>query len=331
MRDEQRQELGRRRRWERGILRDGLKGGHLRESPDAAWLPGLSILEEARALLKAGGCEAERRPLGLRGERLGSLIDLVPSRDEVTATTDRAVEQGAEAILLGTHHFAFGGSPRLLRPARERFEGPVIAHSLAADEADVAIAAALEADAIATDIRLVDDLAALFAAARCYAMPVLVQVDDRATLDGARSADADRIVLRRPGEAPSPAADRSFRSLVGLPDAITAIVAGVRSLKTALALRRAGADAALIEPRLLNLEVEALAPHDEPEPSFAPDPELMAALGAMGVADPMAFTQSSSGLLVVPGKAFAAPPEPDEPFGCPLDVLRVRRPRGLRV
>jgi indole-3-glycerol phosphate synthase len=334
MRDEDRQELKRRRRWEREVLRDGLRGGHLREHPDSAWLPGEAPLKVARTLLKAGGCEAERRPLtGLRrDEGFAALIDVVPARDPVTAATDRAQEQGADALLLGTHHFAFGGSPRQLRPARERFDGPVIMGCLASDEADIAIAAALEADGVVADVRLVDDLPALFAAARCYAMPVLVQADDRATLDAARAAGSTAIVLRRPDEPDERAADRSFRLLQGLPDTLCVVVAGARTLKTALALRRSGADAALVPAGLLDLDIEALAPPDEEEPSFAPDARLMEALGAMGVADPFLFTQSSSGLLVLTGSGPpTAPREPDDPRTCPLDVLRVRRPRGFRV
>lgn len=330
-RDAARAELRRRRRWEREILRDALRGGHLREDPDDAWLPGLSILEEARALLKAGGCEAERRPLGLRADGLTALVDVRPGHHPLAKTTDAAHEQGAEALLLGSNHFAFGGSPRQLRPTRERFERAVVSHDLAADEADVAVAAALGADAIVARVRLVDDLPALLAAARCYALPVLIEADDRATLDAARSAEADRIILRLPGEDDERAADRSFRLLSGLPDPLEVVVAGVRSLKTALALRRAGADAGLIAPRLLDLEIQELMPADEPEPSFSPDPELLAALGAMGVADPSMFTQTGSGLLLIPGTEPTLPTEPEEPFGCPLDVLRARRPRGLRV
>lgn len=333
MRDEARQELRRRRRWERDILRDYLRGGHLREPPTSPWLPGESALSTARALLKAGGCEAERRALTplRQDDRFAALIDVVPSRDPVTDAADRAQDQGADALLLGTHRFVFGGSPTQLRPTRERFEGPVVMGCFASDEADMAIAAALEADGVVADVRFVDDLPALLRAARCYAMPVLVQADDRATLDAARHAEPDLLILRPPDEGDDRAAERSFRLVVGLPDALTVLVVGARSLKTALALRRAGADAALVLPRLLDLDIEALAPPGEEEPYFAPDAKLMEALGAMGVADPFAFTQSSSGLLVVPTTAPAAPPEPDEPFGCPLDVLRVRRPRGLRV
>jgi indole-3-glycerol phosphate synthase len=333
MRDEQRQELKRRRRWEREILRDALRGGHLREPPDSLWLPGLTALEDAQALLKAGGCEADRRPMStLRSDtRFAALIDVVPRRDDIVRAADLAQEQGAEALLLGTHHFGFGGSPRQLRPTRERFEGPVVMRNLAADEADIAIAAALEADAVLADVRLVEDPKALLATARCYAMPVLFEVDDRDTLEAARHGEPERLILRRVGGDPERAADRSFRLLQGLPDRLTVVVDGARTLKTAVALRRAGADAGLVEPRLLDLDIEDLAPPGEEEPSFAPDAKLMEALGAMGVADPFGFTQSSSGLLVLPGAGVVAPAEPEEPFGCPLDVLRVRKARGLRV
>ena len=333
MRDEARQELARRRRWEREILRDALRGGHLREHPNSPWLPGETALETAAALLKAGGCEADRRPLAplRRDDRLAALVEILPGRDALVPAADRAQEQGAEAILLGTHHFAFGGSPRQLRPTRERFDGPVIMGCLATDEADLAVAAALEADAVVADLRLCPDLPALLAAARCYAMPVLVQVDDRATLDGARRAEPDRLILRQPGEESERALDRSFRLIRNLPDALGVLVAGARSLKTALALRRSGADVALVDPVLLDLEIEALAPPGEEDPQFAPDARLMEALGAMGVADPFAFTQSPSGILYLGDGPPAAPPAPDEPFGCPLDVLRVRRPRGLRI
>lgn len=333
MREEARQELRRRRRWEREIVRDFVRSGHLREPPTSPWLPGEAALSAARDLLKAGGCEADRRSLGSlrQDERFAALVDVVPALDVLTEASDRAQEQGADALLLGTHHFSFGGSPTQLRPTRQRFEGPVVMGSFAADEADIAIAAALEADGVVADVRFTPDLPALLTAARCYTMPVLVQADDRATLEAARAAEPDRLILRCLDEDDERAADRSFRLLVGLPDVLTVVVAGARTLKTALALRRAGSDAALVAAHLLDLDIEALAPPGEEDPSFAPDARLMEALGAMGVADPFAFTQSSSGLLVVPSAAPAAPPVPDEPFGCPLDVLRVRRPRGLRV
>ncbi len=323
------EELLRRRRWEQEILRDALRG-NLRVEPDSPWLPGEAVLEEARELLKAGGCEAERRRIELDPKRLLGAVEVVPRRgDRIREASEQAQEQGADAVLAATDWFTLRGGPAHVRAARDRFEGPVFARGYAVDEADVAVAAALEADGLIASAAVADELLVLRRAAHCYALPLWAEVQDRAELDAAIAADVDGIILCSMDEEPARARDRSLVLLSGMPPLPT-LVAGGRSLRAALALRRAGADGLLVPPPLLELELAEL--QDADEPAFEADDALLAALGQMGVADPLAFTQSGTGLLLLPSEPFAAPAPVDEPPpSSPLDVLRVRRPRGPRV
>ena len=171
----------------------------------------------------------------------------------------------------------------------------------------------------------------LRSAARGYALPLWLEVEDRAGLDAAVQAEVDGVLINALDEEPARARDRSLRLLSGLP-MLPAVVAGGRSLRAALALRRAGADGLLVPPSLLDVELEAL--QDADEPAFEADDALLAALGQMGVADPLAFTASGTGLLLLPSDPFPSPGPADAddgpPPSCPLDVLRVRRPRGPR-
>ncbi len=323
------EELLRRRRWEQEILRDALRG-NLRVEPDSPWLPGEAVLDEAGALLKAGGCEAERRRVELDPKRLLGAVEVLPRRgDRIREASEQAQEQGADAVLAATDWFTLRGGPAHVPAARDRFEGAVFARGYAVDEADVAIAAALGADGLVASAAVADELLVLRRAAHCYALPLWAEVQDRAGLDAAVAAEVDGIVLCSPNEEPARARDRSLMLLSGMP-LLPTLVAGGRSLRAALALRRAGADGLLVPPALLELELADL--QDADEPTFEADDALLAALGQMGVADPLSFTQSGAGLLLLPSDPFPAPePVEEQHPTCPLDVLRVRRARGHRV
>jgi len=320
-------EWARRKRWEREVLRDGLRYGNWRAPPDAAWLPGEDVLTAARGLLKDGGCEGST--VSVRGDRLSAVVALPGSG----AGAEEAGDHGAEAVLLPTDSFGFGGSPRRVRAVADAFGGPVVAAQLPGDEAEIAVLAALGVPGVLA-VPLPDvDLVGLASMCRDYGRTLWVAIEDRASRDAALRAEAT-IVVWRLGEADDGAAlERSCRLTAGIDPGVEVVGAGATSLQRALALRRAGADGALLPARLLDCTMEELAPADEPE--IMEDPLLAEALLSLG-ADPTSFSASASGLLLMGGQPKRAPvvveesAAIEEPRG-PVDLLRVRRPLGLRL
>jgi hypothetical protein len=321
-------ELSRRKRWERSVLRDALRG-HVRVDPTEAWFPGLDVLADARHLLRAGGTDEPRRGVELGAERLGAVMAVLPFRgDRLGPTCDRSAEQGVEVLAVATDAFALGGRPSAVGRARERFDGPVLAWGWQGDEAEVAVAAALGADGVIA--RTADDVdaRALAKAARCYGLTLWWEVCDARSREDADAADG-LVVLRWDERDPGAALERSCRWMRGWRG--VAVGAGAPTLRRAQALRRAGADALLAEPGWLDRRIEEVAPQDEPAlDPMSEDPELLAALALMG-ADPTMFRTSSSGLLLLSTEPVFTAPEPELPPLGALDVLRVRRPRGPRL
>lgn len=321
-------ELDRRLRWEQARLNEALRGRRDLD-PDARWAPDGEVLDQARRLLRAGGTDAPRRPVldALRQERLAPVVSCLPRLGEDTPTVAAAAaEQDAAALVVSTRRWALGGGPGEVEQARTGFKGPLVSWSWPADEGELAVQAALGVDAVVARPLPPGPLGSLLSVATAYGLVVVVEVHDPGALLRAVELGARAILLHRWGEEDDGAAvERSCRLLAGLPDDVVALGAGATTLRRALALRRAGADAALLPAALLDRDLEELTEPDDDGPA---QPELDSVLADLGVEG---FVPGPGGLFV-PGVAAPEPTvEPAAAARGPLDLLAVRQPRGLRI
>jgi len=257
-------EIGRRKRWEREILRDALRG-NLRVDPDSAWLPSEEVRERARRYLHQGGTEGHRRPFATRLQDEGRLQVIAeikrrsPSAGRLAdwqapePLAERYQQGGAAALSVLTDAHFFDGRPAFLPRCRKVFDGPVLRKDFIDDEADLAISAAMEADAVLLIVALLGPRTArLVQVARCYDLEVLVEVHDERELDLAMASAAPTIGINNRNLDDFSVELRRTEELAARIPTPVAVVSesGIRSSQDALRMRKAGADALLVGQRL---------------------------------------------------------------------------------
>ncbi len=266
----------RRKRWERDVLRDGLRSGVWRAQPGTGWVPAPEVLASARELLKAGGTNAVGRDFAgalSKGDRLTVIAEIKrasPSAGVIARWTEPEPlataygEGGADAVSCLTDHEFFAGRPDFLPRVRSVFGGPVLRKDFVIDVIDLAIAAALGADAVLLIVAALGPETTRFQAeARSFGLHTLVEVHDRRELDLAMAAgslvvgvnnrdlttfEVDLGTTERLAELIPP-----FVTLVG--------ESGIKSPSDARRMRRAGCDAVLVGESLARAEgagIEAL-------------------------------------------------------------------------
>ena len=259
----------RRKRWERDILRDGLRSGIWREKPGSTWVPSADVLDRARQLLKAGGGPAAERDFGaaLRNEERLTVIAEIkrasPSAGVIAQWTDPQplamsyAEGGADAVSCLTDHSFFAGEPGFLPAVRAVFGGPVLRKDFVIDVVDLAVAAALGADAVLLIVAALGPGTATIAReARGFGLQTLVEVHDRRELDLAMAAGAEVIgVNNRDLNTFTVDLGTTERLAEGIPPFVTVVgESGIRSAADADRMRRAGCDAVLVGESLARAE-----------------------------------------------------------------------------
>jgi indole-3-glycerol phosphate synthase len=254
-------EIGRRKRWERQVLRDALSGD-LRVPPDSDWLPSASVLEEAKSFLRQGGRAAgDRRGFAaaLTDENELRVIAEIkrrsPSAGAFASWTDPAelaasyASGGAAAVSVLTDAHYFGGRPGFLTAARQVFGGPALRKDFLHDELDLAISAALGADAVLLIVAMLGpETARLVRLARAYELDVLVEVHDQRELELAMASGAPVLGINNRDL-------RTFKVDLGTTERLACQVpgpvvvvgeSGVKGPADAARLRKAGCDAILV-------------------------------------------------------------------------------------
>jgi len=265
-------EIGRRKRWERDILRDALRG-NLRVHPDSDWLPSEELISQARGYLKEGGCEGHRRPFApcLTDENQLSVIAEIKRRspsagsfadwEQPEKLAEQYREGGASAISVLTDAHFFGGRPAFVARTRQTFPGPVLRKDFVHDEADLALSAAMQADAVLLIVRTLGTRTAdLIRLARCYDLETLVEVHDERELDLAMASGAPVIgINNRDLDDFSVDLGRSEELMARIPRPIAVVSeSGIRSTAQALRMRRGGADAILVGQALAENDGQGL-------------------------------------------------------------------------
>lgn len=263
-----------RKRWELDVLRDALRG-NLRVPPDDPWFPGRDVLDRAAAALKTGGAEPTGRDFrgALRhDDRLAVIAELKrrsPSAGVIATWAEPSklaaayAEGGADAVSCLTDHAFFGGRPGFLPRAREVFPGPVLRKDFVTDVVDLAVSAALGADAVLLIVAALGpaETARLVREARAFGLEPLVEVHDTRELDAAMVAGAAVVGVNNRDL-------RTFRVDLGtterlaaqLPDAALLVgESGIRSADDAQRMRRAGCDAVLVGESLARAGGDGLA------------------------------------------------------------------------
>jgi len=253
-------EIGRRKRWERERLRDALRG-NLRVDPESQWLPPPEMLAQARRYLKEGGCERQRRPFAptLQDKKQLCVIAEIkrqsPSAgrfadwEQPEDLAEQYTQGGASAISVLTDAHFFGGAPSFVERTRAVFPGPVLRKDFLGDEADLAISAAMGADAVLLIVRLVGTRTAhLLRLARCYDLDTLVEVHDERELELAMASAAPVLgINNRNLDDFSIDLSRSEELMARIPRPIAVVSeSGISSRAQAERMRRAGADAVLV-------------------------------------------------------------------------------------
>ena len=266
-------EIAGRKRWEREILRDALRG-NLRVPPDSPWLPSLEDLDRARAFLKQGGCEGsdrsfldalsidDRLSVVAEVKRASPSAGVIATWDVPDELAEAYARGGADAVSVLTDAHYFDGRPAFLQRVRGRFGGPVLRKDFLDDEADLAISAALGADAVLAIVALLGPRTSDFLrTARCYGLDVLVEVHDRRELDYAMAAGSAVIGINNRDLRTFRVALETTERLAELIPSPVLLVAesGIRSATDAVRMRRAGADAILVGEHLARSGGEGLA------------------------------------------------------------------------
>jgi indole-3-glycerol phosphate synthase len=253
-------EIAERKRWERDVLKDALRG-NLRVAPTTDWFPGTEVLNRAKEMLKQGGSEPRGRSLATalgHEERLDLIAEIKrasPSAGRIAhwARPDELAtayaEAGADAVSVLTDAHYFDGRPEFVSTVGQLFTGPVLRKDFLDDELDLAISAALEADAVLAIVALLGPRTGNFLrVARYYGLEVLVEVHDRAELDKAMAAGAAIIGINNRNLKTFAVDLGTTEELAELIPSPVILVAesGIRSPDDAKRMRRAGADALLV-------------------------------------------------------------------------------------
>jgi indole-3-glycerol phosphate synthase len=257
-------EIALRKAWERAVLRSALGDG-LRARSDLEFLPAPDVLERAEGYLADGGCERETRAFAaaLQTDRLEVIAELKrrsPSAGsfggwrEPEPLARRYARGGAAAASVLTDVRYFDGRPGFLSRVRAAFPGPVLRKDFLADEQDLAVSAALGADAVLLIVAMLgDELADLLALCPAYGLEALVEVHDDAELDRALGAGATVIGVNNRDL-------RTFTVDLGTAERLAELVpeeavlvaeSGIGSEIDAARMRDAGADAVLVGESLV--------------------------------------------------------------------------------
>lgn len=265
-------EIARRKRWEREILKDALRG-NLREHPDSAWLPSENVRDTARRYLRQGGHEGNHRPFAasLSHEHRLSVIAEVkrrsPSRGVIASwdlpepLAEAYGKGGASALSVLTDAHFFDGRPAFLSRCRQVFEGPVLRKDFIVDELDLAITAALEADAVLLIAALVGpQIGELVRLARCYDLEVLAEVHTERELEYALIGGATTVGINNRNletfEVDLAITERLAARIPGPFGVVSE--SGIKGPQDALRVRKAGADAILVGEHLAKQQGEGL-------------------------------------------------------------------------
>jgi len=302
-------EIGRRKRWERSVLRDALKG-HLREQPGVGFMPAEATLELARRLLKAGGREAADRrdwePALADAERLTVIAEVKrrsPSAGAFASWTDPAelasvyAEGGAAGVSCLTDAHYFDGRPAFLPRCREVFAGPVLRKDFLDDELDLAVSAALGADAVLLIVSMLGPRTGdLVRKARAYDLGVLVEVHDEQELELAMVAGAPVLGVNNRNLKTFKTDLGTFERLAerAPPGVVLVAESGIRGEDDARRMRRAGAHAVLVGESLARtggssleaLRVPAARGRMGARTAPVPDRELQEMLAGSGLVLP---------------------------------------------
>ncbi len=265
--------IARRKRWEREILRDALRG-NLRVDPDSNWLPSAELRERAVRFLRQGGTEGHRRPFAERlqdPERLQVIAEVKRRSPSAGLLADWQMPEplaqaygkgGAAALSVLTDAHFFDGRPAFLPRCRLVFEGPVLRKDFIDDEADLAISAAMQADAVLLIVSLLGTRTPeMVRLARCYDLEVLVEVHDERELDIAMASAAATIgINNRNLDNFRVDLSRTEELAARIPSPVTVVSeSGIRSPGDALRMRKAGADALLVGQSLAEQQGAGLA------------------------------------------------------------------------
>jgi len=265
--------IAERKRWEREVLRDALRG-NLRVHPSADWYPGSEAMNSAARMLKEGGAEPQGRSLAAvlaHEERLGLIAEIKrasPSAGRI-ATWEQPddlakayQDSGADAVSVLTDAPYFDGRPGFVATSRAIFGGPVLRKDFLDDELDLAVSAALGADAVLGIVALLGRRTRDFLRiARCYGLEVLVEVHDKRELECAITADAALIGVNNRNLNTFEVDLSTTEELAQVIPSTVILVAesGIRSPADAERMRRAGADALLVGESLARSGGEGLA------------------------------------------------------------------------
>ena len=225
-------------------------------------MPAEDVLAEAARLLKAGGAERPgRRPWEgalAQADELTVIAEVKrrsPSAGTFASWTDPAklasvyAEHGAAAVSCLTDAEYFDGRPAFLPRCREVFGGPVLRKDFLADELDVAVSAALGADAILLIVSMLGpETARMIELARCFDLGVLVEVHDRRELEIAMAAQAPVIgINNRDLRTFTVDLGTTERLAEAIPPGVVVVAeSGIKSAAAAARMRRAGAHAVLV-------------------------------------------------------------------------------------
>lgn len=249
-----------RKRWELAVLRDALRG-NLRVPPGADWFCGPDTLETAKEWLKDGGCDRETRPFGsaLRDEKRLTVIAEIkrrsPSAGRIAAWDDPQPlalaynEGGADAVSCLTDWEFFGGKPAFLPQVRAVFNGPVLRKDFVTDIIDLAIAAALGADAVLLIVAALGPRTGeLLREAAAFGLETLVEVHDVRELDMAMAVGASVVgVNNRDLRTFTVDLSTTERLAEQIPDSVVLVgESGIKSPSDAARMRRASCDAVLV-------------------------------------------------------------------------------------
>ncbi|MCO4769742.1 MAG: indole-3-glycerol-phosphate synthase [Deltaproteobacteria bacterium] len=262
-----------RKRWELDILRDALRG-NLRERPGADWFCGPEVLSRAKEMLRAGGVERTTRGFthALRNEERLTVIAEIkrrsPSAGRIAAWEEpddlatAYAEGGADAVSCLTDWEFFGGRPRFLPQVRTLFGGPVLRKDFVTDVVDLAVAAALDADAVLLIVAaLGPETSRLQREARSFGLETLVEVHDVRELDLAMAAGAAVVgVNNRDLRTFTVDLGTTERLAEQLPSPVLLVgESGIKTPQDAARMRRAGCDAVLVGESLARRGGDGLA------------------------------------------------------------------------
>jgi indole-3-glycerol phosphate synthase len=262
-----------RKRWELSVLRDAIRGV-ARVAPGTEWMPTRDVLDRAGAMLRAGGDARESRGFAeaLRNpERLTVIAEIKrrsPSAGAIAAWDDPEplatayAAGGADAVSCLTDHRFFGGRPGFLPAVRSVFGGPVLRKDFVLDVIDLAVAAALGADAILLIVAaLGSDTSRMVREARAYGLETVVEVHDVRELDLAMAGGAAVLgVNNRDLRTFTVDLGTTERLAEQVPSPVLLVgESGIKRPEDAARMRRAGCDAVLVGESLARAAGEGIA------------------------------------------------------------------------